>query len=205
MRAVVFEESLAYREDYPEPDLAPDWALVRVATAGICQTDIELTRGYMGFRGVLGHEFVGRVVRCSRGEWMGRRVVAEINNGCGKCSRCREGLGRHCDQRSVMGIVSQEGCMADFCAVPSRNLVAVPGSLTDDAAVLIEPLAAACEILEQVTVTSEHRVVVIFMPRWIWPPATRTFRWNALSQPAFPSKRPSKPSPRSSAASRSRY
>jgi threonine dehydrogenase-like Zn-dependent dehydrogenase len=131
------------------PELLPGTALVRISLAGVCNTDLELVKGYMGFRGVLGHEFVGRV-DVGPAEWLGRRVVGEINFACGRCETCAAGLARHCPTRSVMGIQGADGAFAELVRVPLGNLHAVPDAVSDARAVFVEPLAAACEILEQV-------------------------------------------------------
>jgi len=119
---------------------------VRMRAAGICSTDLELARGYMGFAGVLGHEFVGEALD---GDLAGRRVVGEINFGCGRCRRCERGMSRHCAARRVLGILGADGALAEELIVPRRNLIEVPASVDDDEAVFTEPVAAACEILEQ--------------------------------------------------------
>jgi len=122
--------------------------LVRVRTlvAGICNTDLEIARGYMGFHGVLGHEFVGEALS---GKWKGRRVVGGINFGCGHCTWCAEGLSRHCPTRRVLGILGADGVLAEEFLIPEQNLLAVPDSVSDEAAAFAEPVGAACEILEQ--------------------------------------------------------
>lgn len=161
MRALVFDGTVALR-DVPEPTLAPGEALVALRLAGICGTDLELTRGYKGFRGTLGHEFVGEVVQCpSDPRWEGRRVVGEINLACGHCDRCASGLRTHCATRRVLGIVDQPGCFAERFTLPVANLHAVPDTLSDEHAVFTEPLAAAFRIFEQVSITPELRVAVI--------------------------------------------
>ena len=160
MKALVFNRTLQMKE-MTEPKPAEDEVLIRVRMAGICNTDIEITRGYMGFRGVLGHEFVGEVVASDRNEWMGKRVVADINLGCGECEYCRNGLRRHCPQRRVTGILGKDGAFAEFIAYPVTNLFAIPDSISDEEAVFIEPIAAACEILEQVHIEPIHRVAVV--------------------------------------------
>lgn len=161
MRAVRYDGSLYLASRHPLPVPPPQWALVRVHTAGICQTDLELMKGYMAFTGTLGHEFVGTVADALGGQWMGRRVVGDINAACGDCDACRAGLGRHCPRRQVLGIVDLDGCMADYCMLPLANLHPVPDDVPDDRAVFCEPLTAACEILEQVAVTGSDRVVVL--------------------------------------------
>lgn len=162
MRALVFDGRSATVRDVavPEPEGGDATAVVRVALAGICNTDLELVKGYMGFRGVLGHEFVGRVEE-GPAEWRGRRVVGEINFACGRCETCARGLGRHCPHRRVMGIQQADGALAERVAVPVTNLHAVPDAVPDDRAVFTEPLAAAFEILEQVEVASGAECMVL--------------------------------------------
>jgi threonine dehydrogenase-like Zn-dependent dehydrogenase len=151
MRALRFDGQSARVLDVPEPEPNEDGVVVRVALAGICATDLELVKGYMGFRGTLGHEFVGRV-EAGPGEWAGQRVVGEINFACRRCPVCAEGLPRHCPSRSVMGILEADGAFAECVRVPLENLHAVPEGLEDEVCVFTEPLAAAFEILEQVKV-----------------------------------------------------
>ncbi|MCF7837961.1 MAG: alcohol dehydrogenase catalytic domain-containing protein [Candidatus Marinimicrobia bacterium] len=159
MKAVIFDEALRYVPDQAEPEARPGWRRIRVTTAGICKTDLEIVKGYMGFRGILGHEFVGRI-EAPDGR-PGARVVGEINAACGVCDRCAQGLGRHCPKRSTLGIFNLDGCMAEVCVLPAANLVKVPDELPDDRAVLIEPLSAACEILEQHPLRGSERVIVL--------------------------------------------
>ena len=160
MRALHLEGSEARVRELGEPSRQADEARVRVALAGICNTDLELVKGYMGFRGVLGHEFVG-VVEDGPEPWRGRRVVGEINFACGRCESCQRGLGRHCPVRRVMGIDGADGALAELVTVPTANLHAVPETVADDLAVFSEPLAAAFEILEQVQVESGQDCVVL--------------------------------------------
>jgi alcohol dehydrogenase len=156
----------------PLPRLKPGWALVRVRVAGICNTDIEILRGYHGFQGTLGHEFVGEVVRVASAKdknWIGRRVVGEINVACAglgfpqrkMCSYCRGGIPTHCARRRVLGILGHDGAFAEFLALPVVNLHHVPAGIPDEAAVFTEPLAAACEILEQVDVHAHREACVL--------------------------------------------
>ena len=160
MRALVFDGKLALRDiDKPIPKSGE--ALIRVTLAGICGTDIEILKGYSAFRGVIGHEFVGRVVESADPAWIGERVVGEINISCGECSWCFRGLGRHCPHRTVMGIVNRPGCFAEYVALPLRNLHRVPAAIPDEAAVFVEPLAAAAEILEQMRLEPGTSVVVL--------------------------------------------
>ncbi len=151
MRALRFDGQSARVVDVPDPEPADDSVLVRVALAGVCATDLELVKGYMGFRGTLGHEFVGRVADGPE-QWVGQRVVGEINFACRRCPVCAADLPRHCPSRAVMGILDADGACAETLRVPVENLHAVPDSLDDEVAVFTEPLAAAFEILEQVDV-----------------------------------------------------
>ena len=160
MRALVYDGKSACVTDVPTPERAVDSALVRVTLAGVCNTDLELVKGYMRFRGTLGHEFVG-VVEDGPPEWRGQRVVGEINFACQSCPLCFEGLQRHCPSRRVMGIKEADGSFAEFVNVPIANLHTVPDAVTDDQAVFAEPLAAAFEILEQVHVMPNQECVVL--------------------------------------------
>ncbi len=148
---------------YPVPVPGPGEALVRVRLSGVCSTDLQLLAGYKGgYRGVLGHEFVGEVAAAAgAAEWLGRRVVGEINIGCGYCDLCRRGLGKHCRQRQTLGIIGRDGAFADYLTLPLANLHPVPSNVPDEQAVFTEPLAAALEILEQVHITPDSRVVQI--------------------------------------------
>jgi threonine dehydrogenase-like Zn-dependent dehydrogenase len=160
MRALRFDGALRYVADAPVARRAGE-ALVQVLRAGICNTDLEIVKGYAGFRGTLGHEFVGRVVESPDGRMAGRRVVGEINAGCGVCELCRAGDPRHCAERTVLGIHGRDGAFADYLSLPARNLIEVPDSISDEAAVFVEPLAAAAGILEQIDVNEATRVAVI--------------------------------------------
>ena len=135
-------------------------ALVRVQLAGICDTDLQIFKGYMSFRGVPGHEFVGSV-GAGPTELLGKRVVGEINFGCGKCDYCDRGLRRHCPNRNVMGILNADGAFAEFVSVPVCNLHVVPDNVSDEEAVFTEPLAAAFEILEQVELNPGDQTLVL--------------------------------------------
>jgi len=161
MRAVVFDGQLRFSQNIPVPEIPKDWARIRVQFTGICGTDVEILNGYQQFNGVLGHEFVGVVAQCGSPEWIGCRVVGEINVSCGSCKWCRSGLERHCAHRQVLGIHGLNGCMADYCILPVSNLRRVPAHLSKEQAVLIEPLAAACRILDQVPLAGCERVVVL--------------------------------------------
>ena len=151
MRALYFDGDDARVTDAPRPEPSEDSAVVRVSLAGICNTDLEIVKGYMGFRGILGHEFVG-VVDEGPSEWLGQRVVSEINFACQRCPMCQENLQRHCPSRRVMGILDADGAFAERVRVPIANLHIVPENVPDEAAVFTEPLAAAFEILSQVEV-----------------------------------------------------
>ena len=161
MAAALFDDRLRYVTEHPIPPRRPDWALIRVHTAGICRTDLELMQGYLVFRGVLGHEFIGVVEESDDPHWTGRRVSGEINAACGHCRWCGLGLSRHCPHRTTLGIVNLDGCMADYCRLPLANLLEIPDMVPDERAILLEPLSAACEILEQLTVRGEERIVVL--------------------------------------------
>ena len=151
MRAAWIENGRVELRELPAPRRRPGKALIRVRLAGICRTDLELLAGYYGFCGVPGHEFTGVVVEGSP-RWLGRRVVGEINLGCGRCPQCAEKLRRHCPRRRVLGILGHPGALAELVTLPEENLHEAPRGVPDEAAVFCEPLAAACEILEQVRV-----------------------------------------------------
>lgn len=158
MRALRVADSVSVVEvDRPAAD---GEAIVRVTLSGICNTDLELARGYMGFRGTLGHELVG-VVEEGGGVLDGKRVVGEINAGCGTCERCSAGDSRHCATRTVLGIFGRDGAHADYLRLPARNLIAVPETVSDVAAVFVEPLAAACGVMERCPIEPGQRVAVI--------------------------------------------
>ncbi|MBA2707347.1 MAG: alcohol dehydrogenase catalytic domain-containing protein [Gemmatimonadaceae bacterium] len=161
MRALVFDNGLSFQPRYAEPSEAAGDTLVRVRQAGICATDLEITRGYMGFRGILGHEFVGEVVQSPEKQLIGQRVVGEINVVCGRCDLCVAGLSSHCRNRSVLGILNHDGAFAEFVRLAAGNLHAVPASVDDDQAVFVEPLAAAYQVLKQVKVDARNWVTVL--------------------------------------------
>jgi threonine dehydrogenase-like Zn-dependent dehydrogenase len=143
------------------PVRAPGFALIELLTGGICNTDLELQRGYYGFSGTPGHEFVGRVADADTRSLLGRRVVGEINLACGHCEYCAIGLGRHCSRRIVLGIVKHPGAFAEYLTLPEANLHVVPDTVSTEEAVFVEPLAAACEILDQVHISAEERIAVL--------------------------------------------
>lgn len=160
MQAVVLNGSLALR-DVPIPTPPPGEALIRVTRAGICNTDIELARGYMAFQGIPGHEFVGVVEQSPDQAWLGRRVVGEINANCGACETCLAGRPTHCPNRTTLGIVARDGAFAEYVSLPVHLLHPVPDGVSDDEAVFTEPLAAALEVLQQVQVKPTDRVVIL--------------------------------------------
>jgi threonine dehydrogenase-like Zn-dependent dehydrogenase len=156
------ERALEVREDVPHPAPGPGEALIRVRVAGVCNTDLELVRGYYPYTGIPGHEFVGVVESAPEWPaWEGRRVVGEINAACGACPTCQAGRPSHCERRTVLGIVNRSGAFARHLTLPVANLHAVPDGVPDDTAVFTEPTAAALEIQQQVRITSGDRVVVV--------------------------------------------
>ncbi len=161
MLSVHLEAGRVGVQEVPRPQRPPGFALIRMLCAGICNTDLELQRGYYGFAGTPGHEFVGEVVVSDDRTLTGRRVVGEINLNCGACEWCNRRLGRHCPHRTVLGIVNHPGAFQEFLTLPERNLHIVPDSIPTEAAVFTEPLAAACEILEQVQIPCSSQVAVL--------------------------------------------
>jgi len=163
MRALILDLSGTLTlGERPRPSAASE-CVVRVSAAGICGTDLELRRGYAGFSGVPGHEFVGMVEEAPPVDaaWIGRRVTGEITVGCGACDGCRVAGRGHCDRRSVLGIIGRDGAFAEYLSLPAANLHAVPDAVNDEAAVLVEPLAAACRVLEQIAVTAATTCAVV--------------------------------------------
>jgi threonine dehydrogenase-like Zn-dependent dehydrogenase len=162
MQALTVDPSgMRYRADYLRPLPLPGQALIRLLVGGICTTDLEVVKGYAGFQGVLGHEFAGLVVECEDEQWIGRRVVGGINLGCGRCAVCLSEGPEHCPDRTVLGIIGHEGAFADYLTLPVANLLAVPDELPDEAAVFVEPLAAALRIREQIVVRPSDQVAVV--------------------------------------------
>lgn len=165
MKAVVFDNGLKLDTNYPKPIPKEGEALIRVTLAGICNTDYEITKGYMGYKGVLGHEFVGIVedVNGDDKSLIGKRVVAEISWGCNdpECEWCAKKNYRHCPNRHTIGIWKKDGCMAEYLTVPTNILFEVPENVTDEQAVFVEPLAAACEITEQLHIEPMAKVLVL--------------------------------------------
>ncbi len=160
MKALVFDKLLRYEGEHPDPKPAAGEVLVRVRMAGICATDLEIIKGYMKFRGIPGHEFVGEVVSGSS-KWKGKRVVGEINCVCGACDMCRGGLASHCRQRTVVGISGRDGAMAEYVVLPEQNLHEVPEVIPDEQAVFVEPLAAAMQVLKQCPIEPRMNVSVV--------------------------------------------
>ena len=161
MRSLFFDQSLSFRPRQAEPPESDGDTLLRIRRAGICSTDLEICKGYMGFQGVLGHEFVADVVDSPDKNLIGQRVVGEINVVCGRCDLCLSGLSNHCRNRSVVGILNHGGAFAEFLRLPAGNLHAVPKTVDDDQAVFVEPLAAACQILKQIKLDGKKWVTVL--------------------------------------------
>lgn len=162
MKAVTFDGASLSLDNVSMPSPPPGETIIRVNKAGICNTDLEITRGYMkGFSGILGHEFIGTLADSSVSASAAKRVTAEINCGCGHCPLCKTGDERHCAERTVLGIYGRDGAFAEYISVPSRNIHQIPDLISDNNALFIEPLAAALEILEQVPITTNQRVLII--------------------------------------------
>lgn len=164
MKAIVFDENLKLDKNYEKPVPQKGEALIKVSLAGICNTDFEITKGYMGYKGILGHEFVGVVEEINDKDksLLGKRVVAEISYGCHKpdCEWCNQGLVRHCPDRHTIGIWRKDGCFAEYITLPLEILFEVPKNVSNEQVVFVEPLAAACEILEQLHIQPIQKVLV---------------------------------------------
>lgn len=164
MKAIVFDENLKLDKNYEKPVPQKGEALIKVSLAGICNTDFEITKGYMGYKGILGHEFVGVVEEINDEDksLLGKRVVAEISYGCHKpdCEWCNQGLVRHCPDRHTIGIWRKDGCFAEYITLPLEVLFEVPENVSNEQVVFVEPLAAACEILEQLHIQPIQKVLV---------------------------------------------
>ncbi|MDD3594705.1 MAG: alcohol dehydrogenase catalytic domain-containing protein [Candidatus Gastranaerophilales bacterium] len=163
MRALVFDKELKLIDNYKNPTLKKGEALIKISTAGICNTDVEITKGYMGFSGICGHEFVGKVIEINDEDktLLGKRVVGEINLGCENCPDCFNNMQRHCKNRETLGIFKKDGCFCEYLTMPLANLIEVPENISDEEAVLTEPIAAAFEILEQVHIEPAAKVAVL--------------------------------------------
>jgi threonine dehydrogenase-like Zn-dependent dehydrogenase len=160
VKATFFDgKQMIFDNNYPDPKF--NETLVQVNLAGICGTDLEILNGYMKYTGILGHEFVGTVVKSNNFNLIGKRVVGEINAGCTKCDFCVRGMERHCPSRTVLGILKRDGAFAEFLSLPEKNLHVIPDSISDEQAVFVEPLAAAFEINEQISLKPEWNVAVV--------------------------------------------
>ena len=160
MKVAYFDGTkILLKDDYPIPNLGE--ALIKVRLAGICGTDLEMIQGYASYTGVLGHEFVGEVVESANKDLIGKRIVGEINVGCGKCQMCTTGLERHCSQRTVLGIYKRDGAFAQYLSLPEKNLHVIPDSISDEQAVFVEPLAAAFEIEEQLHIEKDSKIAIL--------------------------------------------
>jgi threonine dehydrogenase-like Zn-dependent dehydrogenase len=161
MLAVHLENGRVEVHRLPRPRRPEGYALIRLLCGGICNTDLELRRGYYSFRGIPGHEFIGEVIESDDPQWKGKRVAGEINLACGRCEWCASSLEVHCPHRTVLGIVKHPGAFREFLTLPERNLHAIPKSLSSEEAVFVEPVAAACEILAQVKIPRGETVAVL--------------------------------------------
>ena len=163
MKALIFDKELRLSKNEPKPEIPKGEALIKVLMAGICNTDLEITKGYMDFTGIPGHEFVGIVeeINAENQNLLGKRVVGNINCACGHCEYCRKNLGRHCSNRTTLGIQRRNGCFAEYITLPVENLLEVPTSISNQQAVLTEPLAAGFEILEQIKITPEQKILIV--------------------------------------------
>ena len=163
MRALVFNDKLELKQDFKKPTPKQNEALIKVKLVGICNTDYEITNGYMGYNGILGHEFVGIVeeINGDNKSLLGKRVVGEINLGCKNCEYCAKGLERHCPNRQTLGIYNKDGCFADYVTLPLSNLLEVNEKINNETAIFVEPLAAALEILEQLHIKPYEKVCVL--------------------------------------------
>ena len=163
MKAVVFDKELKLVNDYKKPVPKAGEALVKIKLAGVCNTDAEIIKGYMGYKGILGHEFIGVVeeVNDKDKSLVGKRVVGEISNACESCEMCHLGLQRHCNNRVTMGILNHDGCMAEYLTWTIKDLLVVPDNVTDEEAVLVEPLAAGLEILEQLHIQPIEKLLIL--------------------------------------------
>jgi threonine dehydrogenase-like Zn-dependent dehydrogenase len=161
MRALLLDPEPILRDDYPNPLPSAGETLIRVRMAGICGTDLELARGYMGYRGIPGHEFVGEVLESSSSTLLGKRVVGEINAACNLCELCLAGLARHCPNRTVLGILRRNGAFAEYLTLPESNLVKLPDSIPDELGVFVEPIAAVYEIFEQIHLGRNEKILIL--------------------------------------------
>jgi len=161
MKALIYDGTVRLDTKHPVPERKSFEVLIRVLKAGICRTDLEIIKGYLDFKGILGHEFVGVVQEGPDSNLLGKRVVGEINISCGKCIYCLRGLRSHCRNRSALGIQNRNGVFAEYVCLPIENIHAVPDAVSDDQAIFVEPLAAALSILNQVHVRPEESVIIL--------------------------------------------
>ena len=161
MKAIFFENNRVSLREFPKPVPSKGEALIKIILAGICNTDLEILKGYMNFSGIPGHEFVGIVEESVDKYLIGKRVIGEINAGCGVCGRCRNGDPRHCAGRTVLGILNHDGAFAEYLTLPVENLIEVPDNISDETAVLVEPLAAATQIADQVKIKKSNPVLIV--------------------------------------------
>ncbi|MEW5819743.1 MAG: alcohol dehydrogenase catalytic domain-containing protein [Cyanobacteriota bacterium] len=160
MRALTFDSKIKFKTVYPITKRENE-ALIKIKMAGICNTDLELVKGYMGFKGVLGHEFVGIVEKSINKTLIGKRVCGEINCSCGECYYCKNNLSNHCPNRSVLGIFNRDGIFCDYTYLPENNLHIIPDNVSDEEAVFVEPLAAAFRIVEQIDIKNDYKIIVL--------------------------------------------
>ncbi len=163
MKALLFDNELKFVEDYKKPVPQKGEALIKLTYAGICNTDVEITKGYMGFKGICGHEFLGVVeeINAYDKSLLNKRVTGEINLGCGNCPDCAKGMQRHCQNRQTLGIFKKDGTFAEYLTLPLENVIEIPETISDEDAILVEPLAAALEILEQVHIKPADKIAVL--------------------------------------------
>ncbi|MBR3604586.1 MAG: alcohol dehydrogenase catalytic domain-containing protein [Candidatus Gastranaerophilales bacterium] len=164
MKALVFDNELKLDNNYPMPKVKDDEVLIKTSMVGICNTDYEITKGYMGYKGVLGHEFVGVIENVGSNvdkNLIGKRVVGEINCACNNCSYCHQNLQRHCPNRQTLGIWQKDGCFSEYFTLPKENVIVISENIDDITATFTEPLAAAYEILEQIHIQPTDKVAIL--------------------------------------------
>lgn len=161
MRGIFFDGKLSYREDLIKPEIQGNESLIKILYAAICNTDKEIVKGYKNFTGILGHEFVGIVEDSTDKSLIGKRVVGDINIGCGECDFCKKGFRNHCRSRKILGITNKDGAFAEYITLPNENIYIVPDNVTDIEAVFTEPLAAVLEITEMYHIKPRHKVAII--------------------------------------------
>lgn len=164
MKALVYDNELKLDQNYPNPTINDNEVLIKTIMVGICNTDYEITKGYMGYKGVLGHEFVGIVDNVGKNvdkSLIGKRVVGEINCACNNCPTCHQNLQRHCPNRSTLGIWQKDGCFSEYFTLPKENVIEISDKIDDETATFTEPLAAAMEILEQIHIKPMDKVAIL--------------------------------------------